>query len=210
LDYFEKLMVKTQKILILLLVAYNLIMAEESEKKQQLNGDPPENGDPPTKSDPPANGGTAKGGTVKSATAKGGTAKGGIHSNLHASILTETLPEGLNTYDRLPFSTISCISDIRGLNPPLSKTGDDTFTTGDRSISCTFYGFLKQLKASRTQLRWALKLLKRSMSKTPIGLVNMSQFLSRLMFISNEADEKHLDKMRDMVHHFLALFKIRE
>ncbi len=185
-------------------------MAEESEKKQQLNGDPPENGDPPTKSDPPANGGTAKGGTVKSATAKGGTAKGGIHSNLHASILTETLPEGLNTYDRLPFSTISCISDIRGLNPPLSKTGDDTFTTGDKSISCTFYGLLKQLKASRTQLRWALKLLKRSMSKTPIGLVNMSQFLSRLMFISNEADEKHLDKMRDMVHHFLALFKIRE
>ena len=165
-------------------------MTENSGTKQQLKGDPP------TKSEPPA---------------KGGTAKSGIHPNFNPSLLTPSLPEelGKDIYESLPFSTICGISEIIGGLNPLSKT-ENIFLTENRTASCTFPGLLKHLKASRTQQRLGSRLLKSRMSNTPIGLVSMSQFLSRLIFISNEENEQYLDKMREIVNRFLALFKIRE
>ncbi len=160
-------------------------MADNSDTNQQPKGDPPAKDGPPEKAKE-------------------------IRSNLNQSLLTGTLPVDLfnGTYANLLFRSIESLSNVMGFsNPPLRQTGDEHVITRDMR-SCTFLGLIKQLGASRTQQRWGLTLLKR-MSKTPINIVNMSDILSRLVFISDEAEEDHLDKMKEIVNCFLGLFKMR-
>jgi len=126
-----------------------------------------------------------------------------VHPNLFSSQLWSVQPTSLKDISRLPFSVMKPLQSISGMAPPPGFI-DSSHSGIIANNSCSLLLFLKNLGASKKQMKWAKELVNSGRLPTEFKLDSFIQLMKNIKANKKTTDLKMLSKL---IEGFLNLFQ---
>jgi hypothetical protein len=126
-----------------------------------------------------------------------------LHPNLFSGQLWSVQPTSLKDISRLPFSVMKPLQSISGMAPPPGFI-DSSHSGIIANNSCSFLLFLKNLGASKKQMKWAKELVNSGRLPTEFKLDSFIQLMKNIKAKEKTTDLKMLSKL---IEGFLNLFQ---